>query len=158
MASEVHHFQATVPSGTTKAGALLFNFNIPPRVVDQIEIEVPPGPRGEVGWQIALSGGALFPYEPGAFVVTDDRTTTWQVENQNTGGAWGLIAYNTGKFNHTLYVRLLTRLPEEANPLPALPPPLSLHALSHPPTPLNGGPAAPGLSAPPAFPAPPVLR
>lgn len=125
MALEVRKFAVTVPAGTARAAAIVFSCAIPPRVVDEIEILIPPGPRGEVGFQIAMSGRQVFPTESGAFFVTDDEIIRWPIEDANTGGDWQIIAYNTGAFNHTLELRLLARLTTTAetpgllNPLPS---------------------------------------
>lgn len=110
MAREVHLFSVTVPAGTPKSAPLAFNLNMPPRIVQLIDVEVPPGPRGEVGFSIGQAGNAIFPYEPGAFIVTDDRVVEIPLEDANTSGSWQVFAYNTGSFPHTLYVRFFCDL------------------------------------------------
>lgn len=113
MPTEIHEFSVVVPASTPVASPLIFNLNFPPRIVEQIEVQVPPGPRGEVGFAVGQAGTPIFPYEPGTWVVTDDRTLVWDIVDANTSGAWQLFAYNTGSFNHTLYIRFRTRLPEQ---------------------------------------------
>src|SRR5436309_2228241 len=94
---------------------------MPPRIVDEIEVQIPPGPRGEVGFAIGQAGSPIFPYEPGVWIVTDDQTLSWPVEGANTSGAWQIFAYNTGLFNHTLYIRFKTRPPGMAAEVAGLP-------------------------------------
>lgn len=111
MADEVHGFAVTVPAGTKVTAPLSFSLSMPlGREVERIEVDVPPGPRGEVGWQIAQGGVQLYPFETGAYVITDGREVAWDVAGGVDSGAWQMIAYNTGNFNHTLQVRFLTRL------------------------------------------------
>lgn len=109
MAAEVQRFAVTVPAGTLKSAALAFNLAMPPRIVDEIEVVVPPGPRGEVGFQLASGGVQIVPATAGQFFVTDSEVIHWPLEAQIDSGAWQLIAYNTGQFNHTLEVRFLVR-------------------------------------------------
>ena len=108
MATEVHEFPVTIPAGTPRSAPLTFSLAMPPRRVERIVVEVPPGPRGEVGWAIGAAGTAILPAEAGAFIVTDSRTVEWPLEDQIDSGAWQLFAYNTGAFNHALYVRIHT--------------------------------------------------
>lgn len=117
MAREVHAFTVTIPAGTLTTAPLTFSLAIPPRRVTEIHIQVPPGPRGEVGFAVAMSGRAILPYEPGAFIVTDDELVKWTLEDANTGGDWELIAYNTGLYSHSLYVRIFAELTTDATPL-----------------------------------------
>jgi hypothetical protein len=114
VATEVHQFACTIPAQTLIPNRLVFNLNFPPRIVDQIEVEVPPGPRGEVGFAIGQAGSPIFPYEQGTWIVADDKIFVWNLADANTSGAWQLFAYNTGAYNHVLYVRFLTRLPSDA--------------------------------------------
>lgn len=110
MAQEVHSYRVIVPAGTLSTAPIVVGLPLPPRIVDEIRVKVPPGPRGEVGFAIGSAGIAVLPPEPGAFIVTDNETVAWPVQDQITSGAWQLQAYNTGQFNHSLYVQLLTRV------------------------------------------------
>lgn len=117
MADEVHLFTVTVPASTAKAVPLTFNLTMPlGRVVERVEIEIPPGPRGEVGWQIAQGGNQLYPYQVGAFVISDGREVDWDVVGGVDSGAWQVIIYNTGSFPHTLQFRFLTHLTPTSSP------------------------------------------
>jgi hypothetical protein len=125
VAIEVQRFAVTIPAGTLQSAPQKTALAMPPRTVERIEITVPPGPRGVVGFQLAMSGAQVLPITPGAFVVTDDEHISWDLTDQNTSGAWQMIAYNTGTFPHTIEIRFLTSLPLDPsaagplNPLPA---------------------------------------
>lgn len=106
-----------VPAGTPKAAPLQFSLAFAPQVVDEVEIVVPPGPRGEVGFQLGTSGSQIIPATPGQYEVTDNEVIHWPLDGQMDSGAWQLIAYNTGQFNHTIGVRFLTSiLPSQVAP------------------------------------------
>jgi hypothetical protein len=130
MAREVHKFAVLVPAGTPQNAPLTFELAIPPRVVTELEIIVPPGPRGELGFAVAAAGRAIIPYEPGAFFITDNETIRWPLTEQISSGAWQVVAYNTGAFPHTIEVRFLVDLAGE----PAAPSLLPIDALQAPAT------------------------
>jgi hypothetical protein len=114
MAREVHSFEVTIPAGTAKASPQVTDLAMPPRVVVEVEVVVPPGPRGKVGFQLGAAGVQMLPYQPGTFFVADHESIRWPLEGQISSGAWQLIAYNTGFFAHTLEVRFLVDLPATA--------------------------------------------
>lgn len=109
MATEVRSYTVTVPAGTTAAAPLVKAFPLPPRIVDAIQIVVPPGPAGLMGFAITASGLTVIPYDSDSWVITSGENITWPLEEQITSGAWGVRAYNTGTSDHSLYVRFLVR-------------------------------------------------
>jgi hypothetical protein len=124
MAVEVREFPAVVPAGTLASAPQTTPMKFPVRTVQAIEVEVPPGPRGEVGFRIGAAGVQLIPYELGKWVITDGRAIRWALERQHESGSWELVAYNTGTFDHTIVVRfevgLATGVAQDAtSPIPA---------------------------------------
>lgn len=125
MARIIRRFTVTIPAGTAKTAPLTVDCSFTPSHVVGVEVVIPPGPRGEVGFKIAQSGGQVFPFPPDDYLVTDDEKVKWDIDGANTSGAWQVIAYNTGTFNHTLEIRFLTELTSPAdspgllNPLPS---------------------------------------
>lgn len=170
---QLYRFTATVPAGTAKTAPLTFDASFPPREVVEIEILVPPGPRGEVGFKIAQAGVQVIPAVAGDFIVTDNETIHWPIEGANTSGAWQVIAYNTGAFNHSLEVRFQVNLPGAqaaaaaggAGPQPIAPADLSLSVDGGPPPdtlslpdpgalPASAPPGVPSAPGPPGVPGP----
>lgn len=119
MAREVWRFAVTTPALTPKANAITTNLSMNPRDVDEIEIIVPPGPRGQLGFQLAMAGNSIIPANPGQFFVSDNEVIHWPVEGFPNSGAWQLISYNTGLFAHTIEIRFLVRIPGENVPATA---------------------------------------
>lgn len=107
MADRIELFDVTVPAGTLEAApqttALPFNLG----VVTDIEILVPPGPSGLVGFRIQHSQETVIPYNKSKWVIADDDTLRWPLSGFPVGSAWALQAYNRDVYPHTLYLRFL---------------------------------------------------
>ena len=127
----MRRFTATIPAGTPKAVPVVVNMVFPPMVVEEIEVIVPPGPNGAMGFKIGQAGVQVFPLSPDDYIVTSNEALKWPIEGANTSGAWQVIGYNTGTFNHSLEVRFLCRLAEVA--LLEAPAPISSAELSSTP-------------------------
>ncbi len=107
MPSEVRSFAVTVPAGTPASAPQVTSLAMPARIVREIRVRIPPGPRGEVGWALGAAGVPVLPWNAGAWIVADDESIDWPLHDQISSGAWELRAYNTGAFAHTLYVQFL---------------------------------------------------
>lgn len=107
MAQRIETFDVTIPAGTLVAApqvtALAFNIG----VVQGIEIQVPPGPSGLVGFRIRHSGDTVIPYDRSKWIIADNDVIRWPLEGFPTGRAWSIEAYNTDVYAHTLYIRFL---------------------------------------------------
>ena len=112
-ATELRTFEVLVPAGTTAAAPQVTTLAMPPRIVDRLEVRVPPGPNGAVGWAFTSSGQRVFPFAKDTWVVANDETIPVPTEGAPETGAWQLTAYNTGRWDHTLYVRAWLRSPAE---------------------------------------------
>lgn len=105
MAREVRQFSVECLAGVPSTAPTITDLLMPARIVRQITVRVPPGPRGLMGFQIAAAGVALIPLEAGQWVVADDETLTWVVDGYINSGAWQAIMYNTGVWPHTISIR-----------------------------------------------------
>lgn len=104
MPRQVFRFSVTVPAGTLQSAPQVTALTMPERVVRSVEVTLPPGPHGLVGFQFTHQGSQLLPINPGQFIVMDGRTRRWDLEEYLTTGAWQLTAYNTGANPHTLEI------------------------------------------------------
>lgn len=109
-ADEIYSFAVTIPAATARASPLVTSVGIPPRDVNQINITVPPGPSGLVGFQIGMVGVPVIPRNAGGFIVADGRIIEWPVKELADSGAWQVIGYNTDIYDHTIYVEFLVNL------------------------------------------------
>lgn len=107
MAREVRAFDAVIPAGTPIANPALIDVSFPVRTVMGLDLLVPSGWNGVVGFQIANSGTQVIPIQRGQFVITNDERIHWDLEHQINSGSWQVIGYNTGAYPHTLHLRFL---------------------------------------------------
>lgn len=65
-----------------------------------------------MGFSIGAAGTPILPVQLGTFIVTNDEVIDWPLENQIDSGGWSLFGYNTGSFDHTVYIRFLLQIPQ----------------------------------------------
>lgn len=121
MAQEIREFAVLVPAGTVKSSPLVTDISFPEREVIAVSYRVPPGPSGVMGWALTSAGTPVIPIQPNTFIVTDNQAATWDLEGYLDSGNWQVTAYNTGLYDHTVYLTFLLDLPGTAAP-PAPPP------------------------------------
>lgn len=95
--------------------------------VDLIQIRVPPGPSGLVGFRLAHSGQSVIPYTGERWFTTDNDKLDWVTERYPQGDAWQLWAYNLDLYDHTISVwmhvsdasepRIITVIPIDIAPI-----------------------------------------
>ena len=102
----VYQFEPTVPNGTAKSSPYSTTLTIPQYEVQLIRWRVPPGPQGNLGWQLLYSGSIVFP-QNGLWIVADNEYATWELDELPTGGSWEFQGYNTGTYDHTVYLTFL---------------------------------------------------
>lgn len=112
MADEVYSFEVTIPAGTALASPQKTAMTFSTRFVRRILIKVPPGPAGKMGFQIASTGTQFIPANTGHWIITDNEQITWDIANAIQSGSWQLIGYNTGIYDHTVYVRFEVDVPQ----------------------------------------------
>lgn len=107
MSAEVRHYAVTVPAGTTIDAPITQDLAMPARIVSGIEVVVPPGPAGTMGFRIATGGVSVIPPDAEGWITTNNEVISWATDNYLTTGAWQVQAYNNGQYDHTVYVRML---------------------------------------------------
>lgn len=107
MASRIETFDVTIPANTAIATPQNTPLTFNEGIVQRLEILVPPGPSGLVGFRILHSGTTVIPYAYTKFIIADNEVLKWDLENYPTGSAWSITAYNTDVYAHTLYLRFL---------------------------------------------------
>lgn len=102
MADRIEWFTITVPAGTAISAAITFPCEFSQGDVIEIDVLVPAGPSGLVGFYITAGGSQYVPRTTGQFVKPDDIYFTWPMHNAINSGDWGVVAYNTDIYDHTL--------------------------------------------------------
>ena len=106
MSAEIHQYTATVPANTPKTALYTYSIPITNYIIESVDLEVPPGPAGLMGFYLARSGVSWIPYEADEFLVWDDRFDSWSLDAQPTGLGWQIVAYNDDAvFSHDVVVR-----------------------------------------------------
>ena len=120
MAAEIHGFTAVIPANTSKTALAVVKLPLGLYDIESIDLEVPPGPSGLMGFYLALSGQQWIPWESGEFLVWDDREKSWPLNNQPTSYGWEVHGYNLDTYDHDVIVRfhvnIVTASPAIPNP------------------------------------------
>lgn len=115
-ASKVYQFAPTIPAGTPIATPVVIPLAFPVYQVDRIEIKVPSGWNGLVGFAITMGGEFVIPYVPGTWIIASGDDLSWDLDGLPDSGAWQLTGYNLGNYNHTAYVRFLVEPAPDPSP------------------------------------------
>jgi hypothetical protein len=107
MADWLEAFQVTVPAGTSLPGQVFPIRFSRPATIERIEIVVPDGPAGLMGFQLMFANQVILPLDPSKYIITNDEKINWQVWGKYSSGDWAVRAYNLGKYDHTIYLRFL---------------------------------------------------
>lgn len=126
MSREIRQYTAVIPANTPIAAPVFTDMSFPPRQVDTVEIIVPPGPSGLIGFAIQNSGVTVIPYGSDQWIITANEKIAWPLDGYINSGSWGLLGYNTGSQAHAVYVRFLLSLPDNGRGSVATPIPTSL--------------------------------
>jgi hypothetical protein len=116
MAAEVRSFAAVIPAGTPKAAPVVVDVSFPERLVRAVKWRVPPGPSGLMGWRLSMGGVQVVPLPAGAWIVADGHADNWPFQGLPDSGAWQVTGYNTGMYDHTVYLDFLLDLVGAAAP------------------------------------------
>lgn len=106
MADRIETPAVTIPAGTLEAAPQTTALSLRDAVLERIEVRIPPGPSGLVGFALLHSGQQVIPFREGDWIITDDESLDWAVERYPTGDKWSVRGYNTDIYPHTLYLRL----------------------------------------------------
>ena len=128
MASLVRTFAVTIPAGTLVTAAQVTDLAMPSRIVRSVRIRVPPGPAGLVGFALTSNRQWVIPEVPSTYLVMDNEVVEWPLVGQLETGAWQLRGYNTGVYDHTIYLTFLLDPLAARGALGTVTQPLSLEA------------------------------
>jgi len=111
----LYAYTLTVPAGTLNTSPATLSIPLPALPLDVFRVRVPPGPHGNVGFQIWYGGGQVFPFKSGSWMIADDAVLEVPPEDNLDSGSWQIRAYNSGVYDHTLYVEIEVRVPSAMN-------------------------------------------
>ena len=108
VATEVHAFQVTIPTGTPVSAPYVETLTLDYRTVVTVDLMVPSGPAGTMGFAVLHSGTQMLPVEEGTWFVWDGLDQSWDMADLPDSQGWQVAGYNLGDYDHTVYVRLHT--------------------------------------------------
>lgn len=114
---------ATIDGGTTIDDPETVAITLDNWIVVQVDLEVPPGPAGLMGFYLSNNGNPWIPYVAGEYFIWDDHQQSFPVTDYPTGSGWEVTGYNTGSYSHdvfvTFHVNAITA-PDADTPVPPL--------------------------------------
>lgn len=104
MAQRVIPLTCTIPAGTPISAPAHFPFVFAAANVERIDVRVPPGPSGTVGFNINHGGGGFIPEGAGNWIIADNQYLQWPLDDAPNNGNWDIVGYNLDVLDHTIYV------------------------------------------------------
>lgn len=115
MATRILQFKCAIPANTLVTAPVSIPLSMDNWVVERIDLDVPPGPAGLMGFQIYNNGVAWIPYGDGEWIVWDDVKDTYYLTDQPTASGWSLEGYNTdASYSHAVTLRFHVSVPTAA--------------------------------------------
>jgi hypothetical protein len=104
MADRIEWFEFTIPANTPQSAPVSNPMKFLQGTVLEIDIKVPTGPAGNLGFYITAGGSQYIPRTFGSFIFPDGDYIAWQIQNAINSGSWGLVAFNTDVWPHLIQV------------------------------------------------------
>lgn len=106
MAQRVLQYTATIPANTPIATPVTVGFNLDNWTIESIDLEVPPGPNGLMGFQVVNNGVPWIPNSTGEYIVWNNARDSWYFTDQPNASGWGVQGYNLDvAYPHAVTVR-----------------------------------------------------
>lgn len=107
MATRIETPTLVVPAGTPIAAPVQASLYAQRADLQELEILVPPGPSGLVGFSFWHSSRQQIPKIDGTWIIANDETIRWPLSGYSVNPDWSIRAYNLDVYPHTLFVRVL---------------------------------------------------
>lgn len=104
MADVVFRYTATIPAGTTADAPASIALPFDGYEVQQIDLEVPAGPGGNMGFYLANNGIPWIPRASDDWIVWDDFSQTYYTDDYPNASGWAVVGYNNGQYDHSIAV------------------------------------------------------
>jgi hypothetical protein len=104
MSDRLEWFELTIPANTPASAPVSLPCVFRQGEVIEIDVKVPPGPSGNVGFFVGAGGSQYVPRTVGSFVMPDKDYFVWPISNAINSGSWSVTAYNTDIFPHNIQV------------------------------------------------------
>jgi hypothetical protein len=105
MATRIEPFTVVTPAATGVSAFLRTPLVFNDGDVTRLEIRIPPGPSGLVGFRIAHSGQSVIPATGNEWLIADNESLDWPLDGFPGNSGWELWSYNTDVYEHAIYLR-----------------------------------------------------
>lgn len=105
MATRVLPFTVVVPPDTLSTAPINVPLNLDGWDIERIDLEVPAGSSGLMGFQLYNNGVGFIPYGINQWIVWDEVRESYYLEDQPNAGGWECVAYNDGNYAHSVTLR-----------------------------------------------------
>lgn len=100
MAERVLKHTTTIPAGTPVDDPWTEDLGFDDWVVERIDLIVPPGPWGTMGFYLANNSQPWVPRSAGEWLVFDDHKLEVTPTGYPIGTGWQIVGYNLGRYDH----------------------------------------------------------
>lgn len=101
----LYYQTVSIPAGTPVATPVSIAWPMEDNYLKYVDINVPPGPSGLMGFRILWAGQQIIPWGNDSFLVTDNEKIHVDVDSYITVTGLVIQGYNTDIFAHTIYLR-----------------------------------------------------
>lgn len=116
MALRVFQFVATIPPSTQPTAPATTIFDLDNWELESLDLEVPAGPNGVVGFYVVNNGVQWIPQPAGEWLIWTDQNQSWTFEDQPNASGWGIVGYNEGFYQHSVTARFHVNPPGSSTP------------------------------------------
>lgn len=108
----LYQLSALIPAGTPQAVPVTIPWPLEDNQLLSIDIMVPDGPSGLMGFFISQAQQQIVPWGNSGFLITNDEKIRYEYSDQISSTGLAVVGYNTDIYNHTVYLRAtITNLP-----------------------------------------------
>lgn len=113
MALRVLQYAATIPANTPEDAPHIVTFDLDNWELEALELQVPTGPGGLMGFAVFNNGVQWIPQPAGSWLVWDNVLQSWPFADQPNASGWSVVGWNVGVYEHTVTVRFHVNLPTQ---------------------------------------------
>lgn len=121
MAYRILPFAVIIPAGTPATAPATIDLDLDNWQVEALDLEVPPGPAGLMGFQVFNNGVAWVPYGSDEWLVWDDVKERYQLTDQPNASGWAVVGYNIGTYDHAVILRFHVNPVTNSQTVPVVP-------------------------------------
>lgn len=105
----IYYLEAVVSPNTPIASPASFTWPLEDNYLERIDVRIPPGPSGAMGFRILWSQQQIVPWGNYSWLIANDEEIPWKADTAISASGLVVQAYNLGNFPHTIYLKALVR-------------------------------------------------